>query len=218
MDIFKLIEDKPILEDYLGLNTGINKLTSLGIDIYDNNKNLLVHFLDPENPGNKQKELDEFVTPLYKFMGEGLLIFHNLFTNASIDEGNIDEYLNHIISEQGLSDSEYYTNDNYMGKLCKLIKYSMLIGGDTNTRGYVVNSSYSDTIRISQHIIDRCSNPTLELFIYLNKSLTIFKDDGIENKTQAQGFLLEAFMMWLKVSLILNLSLKTSIEEAYANN
>jgi len=215
MDVYKIIQERPPVIEYQDISKSVYSLHILGAAIYEDKDKLFKHFFGEGSP-NIYGKLDEFIVPLYKSMGEGIIIFHQLFEDCNIGVGNLNDYLDHIINEQGLSDSEYYTDNDYIGKLIKLIKYSIM--GSEVSPGYKGLSNKYPPMSISHGVFNNCHKPTLQMLMYLTSAKTILTDPSVENKTEGQGLLIEAFMMWLKIANIIGIDIEIAIEEAYATS
>jgi len=209
MDVYKVLEGKPKFEKYTGVDHIISKLTLSGSGIYNTTDKIFKHYFGPD----RELGADKFISILHKDIGKGIILFHRLFIKSNIKASNLEDYFDHIIREQGLADSEHYTGGDYMDKMVKLINYSMVIIEGQQNKGYPCKSTNYKPIRISNEVRSNCHHPLLQMFMYLNTAKIIFSDSHTTNKTEAQGFLVEAFMMWVKVALILGIDIETSIKE-----
>jgi len=187
---------------------GIMNVTELDI-VY--NRLEEVYFKVEPKVNHRMDNHDELVSNMYKVMGDGLIIFHSIFKQASITEGNINDYVDNIIRSVHLNDSAYYTEVSYMDKISRLMNYFSTLESMDNT-GYKVFSKDYITTMVSSKVASNFMLQGFNVINYLNMAIPIITGEK-QDKTQGQGLVVESFMLWIKIANTLRIDLPTVLKD-----
>lgn len=204
-EVYTICNEGDIKENIL---RGIMNVTELDIAY---NRLEEAYFKVEPKVNHRMDNHDELVSNMYWVIGDGLIIFHSIFKQASITEGSINDYVDNIIRSVHLNDSAYYTEVNYMDKISRLMHYFSTLESMDNT-GYKVLSKDYITTMVSSRVASNFMLQGFKVINYLNMAIPIITGEK-QDKTQGQGLVVESFMLWIKIANTLRIDLPTVLKD-----